>query len=155
MASDFVPPTTVNGGNQEVIDNDAATIDATIEGPSENEPLQKKYRRKTSKFWDDLETVYENGTRKAKCNHCKTSLSLGRGAPTTHLKRHLETCPIHQASISCQKKGPTQQLLALSSIASDGSVTVSGGLAAYKFDKEKVVEENEFMNEDSLEENSF
>ncbi|CAK9137269.1 unnamed protein product [Ilex paraguariensis] len=147
MAFDFVSSSIINGGNEETIDNDAATI----EGPSENEPLQKKYRRKTSKVWDDLETIYENGKRKAKCNHCKTNLSLGREAPTTHLKRHLETCPIRQASVSGQKKGLTQQLLALSLTTSDGS----GGLAAYKFDKGKVVEENEFMNEDSLEENSF
>ncbi|KAK4259767.1 hypothetical protein QN277_006065 [Acacia crassicarpa] len=89
--------------------NNNASQPVVIEG--EEDSIIAKKRRKTSKVWKDFEEVQlADGVKKAVCLYCKEKLATGgRGASTSHLKRHSAGCLECRLFVSRQNKQTTLQ----------------------------------------------
>ncbi|XP_019155896.1 PREDICTED: zinc finger BED domain-containing protein RICESLEEPER 1-like [Ipomoea nil] len=77
----------------------------------DNDSILTKKRKKTSPVWNDFEEIeLANGTKKAVCLYCKEKYSTGgKGASTSHLKRHSEICLQRKLHISRENKQTTIQ----------------------------------------------
>jgi len=62
-----------------------------------------KKRRPKSKVWEDFTKVFRDGKLGAAvCKHCESSLSAKTTGGTSHLRRHLKTCPARPATDQVQ-----------------------------------------------------
>ncbi|XP_010917997.1 zinc finger BED domain-containing protein RICESLEEPER 2-like [Elaeis guineensis] len=79
------------------------------EGPRDEDCITNKKRRKTSVVWNDFHEIdVAGGGKKAVCNYCKEKLATGgRGANTSHLKRHFQSCLQKRLHMAWQKKQTT------------------------------------------------
>ncbi|XP_073104657.1 uncharacterized protein [Elaeis guineensis] len=79
------------------------------EGPRDEDCITNKKRRKTSVVWNDFHEIdVAGGGKKAVCNYCKEKLATGgRGASTSHLKRHSQSCLQKRLHMTQQKKQTT------------------------------------------------
>ncbi|XP_059658631.1 zinc finger BED domain-containing protein RICESLEEPER 2-like [Cornus florida] len=110
------------------IDEVNEVIDVEV---SKESPFQTKKRKKTSHVWNDFEIVTEpDGSKKAKCKFCKTKLATKVGGPTTHLIRHLNSCP---RRLLVDKK---QNILSVGK----GGLGSEPNIANFKYDHAKVRE---------------
>ncbi|KAF5933416.1 hypothetical protein HYC85_029587 [Camellia sinensis] len=129
----------------DIVNEDANDVDNLIEleedvrengVPEDNNPFQKKTRKRTSKVWNEIKkVVLSDGTKKAECMHCKTRFAIPLMGATTHLLRHSNNCARRQL---VEKK---QKVLSLETTGSD-SVT---NVAAFKYDQAKVREATSHM----------
>ncbi|XP_051150502.1 zinc finger BED domain-containing protein RICESLEEPER 2-like [Andrographis paniculata] len=71
-----------------------------------NEGANRKKRKKTSIVWNDFDEIQvAEGVKKAICKYCKNAFATGgRGASTSHLKRHSEGCLQRTVQMASQKK---------------------------------------------------
>ncbi|CAH9115165.1 unnamed protein product [Cuscuta epithymum] len=78
--------------------------DQTNEGNQDNSIIQRK-RKKTSYVWDDFVlTEISKGVTKAVCKHCRGKFAYsGKGASTSHLKRHMDICLKRSLNLAKQK----------------------------------------------------
>jgi len=59
----------------------------------DDNPFEKKKRKKTSKAWSEFkEVTHPDGSKKVECIHCKHQLGIIKSGATTHLLRHLKVC---------------------------------------------------------------
>ncbi|CAO2189390.1 unnamed protein product [Urochloa humidicola] len=71
---------------------------------------QRKRRSKSSKVWHEFTSVLSGGeVQGAQCNHCKKCLSGKSTGGTSHLRRHLKTCPARPATGRVQQQRPSSQ----------------------------------------------
>ncbi|XP_022761572.1 uncharacterized protein LOC111307718 isoform X2 [Durio zibethinus] len=54
-------------------------------------------KQRRSEVWKDFIKYEENGKQWAKCNHCKKEFTGSSKSGTTHLKNHLERCPVKKS----------------------------------------------------------
>ena len=93
-------------------------------------PFEKKKRKKTSKVWDDFkEVTLPNGSIKFECIYCKHQFGMIKSGATSHLLRHTKSCLRHKLN-----KG--QQQLSINNTMSE-SVNV---VVNFKYDHVKVRE---------------
>ncbi|XP_057444605.1 zinc finger BED domain-containing protein RICESLEEPER 2-like [Lotus japonicus] len=73
------------------------------------ELVTKKKRKKTSPVWADFDEIeITGGAKKAVCRYCKEKLSTGgKGASTSHLRRHSEICLQRRVHLASEKKQST------------------------------------------------
>ncbi|GMP21649.1 hypothetical protein CsSME_00000006 [Camellia sinensis var. sinensis] len=97
----------------DTVNEDANDVDNLIEleentrengVPENNNPFQKKTRKRTSKVWNEIkEVVFPDGTKKAECMHCKTRFAISPTGATTQLLRHLNNCARRQLADKKQR----------------------------------------------------
>ncbi|XP_022761577.1 uncharacterized protein LOC111307719 isoform X3 [Durio zibethinus] len=85
-----VSQTISNGNNNIVKVNKVCTIPRT------------KQRKLVSDVWKDFIKFEVDGKQWAKCNHCHKKFTGSSKSGTTHLKNHLERCPIKKSE--CQER---------------------------------------------------
>ncbi|CAI0464124.1 unnamed protein product [Linum tenue] len=87
LANNNVPAAAVQvqpeGQLQPVIEN---------QGEQEQQPYERKKRKKTSKAWEDFKEVVVAGVSKLECCHCKTRLHKNPSGCTSHFLRHIQRC---------------------------------------------------------------
>jgi hypothetical protein len=65
-------------------------------------------RRLKSKVWEEFTKVFRDGkVQAAVCKHCESSLSAKTTGGTSHLKRHLQSCPARPATGRVQLQRPS------------------------------------------------
>ncbi|CAO2209831.1 unnamed protein product [Urochloa humidicola] len=70
----------------------------------------KRRRSKSSKVWHEFTSVLSGGdVQGAQCNHCKKCLSGKSTGGTSHLRRHLKTCPARPSTGWVQQQRPSSQ----------------------------------------------
>lgn len=100
----------------------------------ENNPFEKKGRKKTSKVWKDFEEVsLPDGTKKYQCKSCKAKFTIHASGVTTHLNRHIRNCLLRRVTIGQEKR---QKTLSFDTIGSDSGMS----LTTFKYDHAKVRE---------------
>lgn len=75
----------------------------------EEDVVIKKKRQKPSTVWNDFDEVeLSGGVKKAIFKYCKEKLSIGgRGASTSHLRRHADHCMQKKLHLCKENKQPT------------------------------------------------
>jgi len=69
-----------------------------------------KKRRPKSKVWEEFTKVFRDGKLQAAvCKHCESSLSAKTTGGTSHLKRHLQSCPGRPATSRVQLQQPSSR----------------------------------------------
>ncbi|XP_022759268.1 uncharacterized protein LOC111305754 isoform X2 [Durio zibethinus] len=66
-------------------------------------------KQRKSMVWEHFDRVWENGSLWAKCKHCNKSCTGSSKSGTTHLKNHLDRCPVKKSEYQdMQLKFPAQ-----------------------------------------------
>lgn len=100
----------------------------------ENNPFEKKGRKRTSEVWKDFEEVsLPDGTKKYQCKSCKAKFTIHASGVTTHLGRHMRNCLLRRVTIGQEKR---QKTLSFDTIGSDSGMS----LTTFKYDHAKVRE---------------
>ncbi|KAG5540966.1 hypothetical protein RHGRI_021004 [Rhododendron griersonianum] len=98
----------------------------------ENNPFEKKGRKKTSEVWKDFEEVsLPDGTKKYQCKSCKAKFTIHASGVTTHLNRHMRNCLLRRVTIGQEKR---QKTLSFDTIGSDSGMS----LTTFKYDHAKL-----------------
>ncbi|KAH7835305.1 hypothetical protein Vadar_024911 [Vaccinium darrowii] len=126
--------------NQASIDVDAelaegAQTQATDnQGEEEQNPFEKKSRKRTSQAWNDFETItLPDGSNKSRCKFCKQTFAIQASGATTTLLRHLGKCVQRRLAVGeIEKK---QKTLSFETTGSD-----SCNLTTFTYDHAKVRE---------------
>ena len=67
--------------------------DGSVSVTSENPLYGKKERQKTSKVWNDFDSItLSGGVKKSQCRWCKRLFAVGKSSTTSTLSRHLTSC---------------------------------------------------------------
>ncbi|KAH7834900.1 hypothetical protein Vadar_020755 [Vaccinium darrowii] len=100
----------------------------------ENNPFEKKGRKRTSEVWKDFEEIsLPDGTKKYQCKSCKTKFTIHASGVTSHLRRHMNSCLLHRVTIGQEKR---QKTLSFETIGSDSGMS----LGTFSYDQAKVRE---------------
>ena len=68
-------------------------ISIEIVDEGDDNPFEKKKRKKNFKVWSEFkEVTYLDGSKKVERIHCKNQLGIVKSGVTTHLLRHLKVC---------------------------------------------------------------
>lgn len=73
-------------------DSESMPIEIDDDNGSEEKPLARSKRRRTSDVWKDFTEVEIGGVVRAKCNYCSKKLSALSKNGTNHLRLHLNSC---------------------------------------------------------------
>ncbi|XP_028799323.1 zinc finger BED domain-containing protein RICESLEEPER 1-like [Neltuma alba] len=104
MSSNSVPSNAIVASQQTPTDSSQQTN----EGNDVNDSIIQKKRRKTSTIWEEFDQVETDNGIKGKCKYCKQLFSYsGKGASTSHLRRHVTVCLQRKLLVSSQSKQPT------------------------------------------------
>ncbi|XP_028794392.1 zinc finger BED domain-containing protein RICESLEEPER 2-like [Neltuma alba] len=104
MSSNSVPSNAIVASQQTPIDSSQQTN----EGNDVNDSIIQKKRRKTSTIWEEFDQVEIDNGIKGKCKYCKQLFTYsGKGASTSHLRRHVTVCLQRKLLVSSQSKQPT------------------------------------------------
>lgn len=70
----------------------------------QNNPFEKKKRKKTSKVWNEYKTITANGKIEYECIHCRKRNSKMTSGCTSHLLRHMNLCTLRKIKLKGQKQ---------------------------------------------------
>ncbi|XP_066325809.1 zinc finger BED domain-containing protein DAYSLEEPER-like isoform X2 [Miscanthus floridulus] len=87
----------------------ASTTERQVVAPAERRTRSgTPHRKLKSKVWEEFTKVFRDGKLQAAvCKHCESSLSAKTTGGTSHLKRHLQSCPARPATGRVQLQQPS------------------------------------------------
>ncbi|KAK8505096.1 hypothetical protein V6N12_037973 [Hibiscus sabdariffa] len=124
-----VPQTNATNNNSEV---------RNVEDESESHPFKRAKKSVVWKEFGEPERVGNSKVWKVPCVYCKALLTISKGGPTTHLKRHSDKCVQRKVHIQQQQK--LINLLPSDSTAGSPSSRFVSALHDGKFDLLKMRE---------------